>query len=116
MKLYSPAFLRRIASALFLLFPAIAGAQSVTMGSIPGTSFCSGDPIAVNFTATGFFGHRNAFTLQLSDPSGSFDNGFQNIGSLIDTLPGTFTITTIIPVTIVSSTHYRFRILAAIPY
>jgi len=99
-----------------LLFNGLVQGQSVTMGPIPGTSFCSGDPIAVSFTATGFFGHKNAFTLQLSDPSGSFANGFQNIGSLIDTLPGTFTITTIIPTTITSSLHYRFRILAAIPY
>ena len=96
--------------------PQFLNAQSVTMGAVPGKSFCSGDPIAVSFRATGFFGHRNAFDLQLSDPTGSFANGFQNIGSLIDTLPGTFMITTTIPPTITTSLHYRFRILAAIPY
>jgi hypothetical protein len=35
---------------------------------------------------------------------------------LVDTLPGIFTITTSIPTTIPTSAHYRFRILAAIPY
>ncbi|HYM20258.1 MAG TPA: T9SS type A sorting domain-containing protein [Candidatus Kapabacteria bacterium] len=96
------------------LFIAAAQGQTVTINSVSGTSFCAGDSISVTFTVTGFWGHRNAFTLQLSDPSGSFSNGFKNIGSLVDTLPGTFTINTIIPW--VSSTHYRFRILAAIPF
>ncbi len=52
------------------------------MGSIPGTRFCPGDPISVSFTVTGYFQHRNAFTLQLSNSSGGFDKDFQNLGSL----------------------------------
>ncbi len=99
-----------------LFFTSIATGQSVTINSISGTSFCTGDSISVHFTATGFWGHRNAFTLELSDPTGSFNNGFLNIGSLIDTLPGTFTINWTIPANTTPSTNYRFRILAAIPY
>ncbi len=62
-----------------------------------GTTFCAGDPLSVTFTATGTWGHKNAFTLQLSNDSGIFDNGFQNIGSIVDTAPGTFTIYTTAP-------------------
>lgn len=89
-------------------------AQSISMGSLSGSSFCAGDTISVGFTATGFFGHKNAFTLQLSDPTGSFGN-FHNIGSLTDTLPGTFAIHAVIP-PLNSSTHYRMRVISAIPY
>jgi len=110
----------RILSAAFLIcFLALTSrsvnALTVSISTISRTSFCSGDSIAVSFTVTGFFGHRNAFTLQLSDPTGSFLN-FQNIASLVDTLPGTFTINWTIPASTTPSRHYRFRILAAIPY
>jgi hypothetical protein len=93
----------------------MAQGQSVTINSVSGTSFCEGDSISVTFTASCTWGHKNAFTLQLSDPTGSFSN-FQNIGSIFDTLPGTFTINWTIPASVGLSMHYRFRILAAIPY
>lgn len=93
------------------LVPELSQAQSVTIGSIPPT-LCAGDSIAVSFTATGFFGHKNAFTLQLFDAT---IGGFSNLGSIIDTLPGTFTINTAVP-SVANSKHYRFRILAAVPY
>ncbi|HZK76333.1 MAG TPA: T9SS type A sorting domain-containing protein, partial [Candidatus Kapabacteria bacterium] len=51
-----------------------------------------------------------------SDPTGSFSNGFKYIGSVADTMPGTFTIDATIPASAGASTHYRFRILAASPY
>ncbi len=97
------------------LVPELSLAQSVTIGAIPSSSFCVGDSITVNFTVTGNFGHNNAFTLQLSDPAGGFTNGFDNLNSLADTLPGAFTIKTAIP-NVISGKHYRFRILAAVPY
>ncbi len=92
----------------------VVRAQTVTIGAIPGSHFCAGDSIAISFTAAGFFGHKNVFTLQLSDTTGSFSNGFQNLASLADTLPGTFTIHTTLPYS--EGTHYRFRIMAAVPY
>ncbi len=98
----------------FFLIAGNAAAQSISIGSINGSQFCAGDTISVSFTATGSWGQGNAFILQLSNPSGSFSNGFQNIGSLVDTLPGTFTIN-ISTVGVDLSTHYRFRILAANP-
>ena len=109
----------RISSTVILisclaLSVGFVNAQSVTINSVSGTNFCDGDSISVTFTATGFWGHRNAFTLQLSDRNGSFSNNFRNLGSIVDTLPGTFTIKTINLGNYGS--HYRFRILAAIPF
>ncbi|MFI5201073.1 MAG: T9SS type A sorting domain-containing protein [Candidatus Kapaibacterium sp.] len=101
---------------LAVLVPSSAEAQTVTIGTIPSASFCAGDPISVSFTATGFWQHKNAFTLQLSDDTGSFTSGFTNLGSIKDTLPGTFTINAAIPGNVVSSTLYRFRIMGALPY
>ncbi len=102
-------------SLALMLLPGISTAQTITINSVSGTSFCAGDPVSVSFTVTGYWGHRNAFVLQLSDTTGSFST-FQNLGSIVDTLPGTFTIDTSIPVSVSPSSHYRFRILGAIPY
>ena len=98
------------------LLPGLSLAQTITIDSISTPSFCSGDPVSVNFTVTGTWGAKNAFTLQLSDPTGSFSSGFSNLGSVIDASPGTFNIVSSIPTTISSSAHYRFRILGASPY
>ncbi len=97
------------------ILPELSQAQSVTIGAIHASSFCGGDSISVSFTASGSFGHKNAFTLQLSDANGSFASGFKNLGSIIDSVPGTFTINAAIPA-VTSSPHYRFRMIAAVPY
>lgn len=91
-------------------------AQTVMINSLSGTKFCEGDPIKVDFTATGVWGHNNAFALQLSDTSGSFNGGFQNIGALQDTASGTYTISASIPSPLAPSAHYRVRLVAAYPY
>ena len=113
-------FILSIAGVLSLAVaaPSVCTAQAltVTIGTIPASSFCSGDPISVSFTATGYWQHKNAFTLQLSDASGSFTSGFTNLASIKDTLPGSFTITSSIPTNLANSAHYRFRIMAALPY
>ena len=115
MKIMRIPFSAFILSTLFFISSA-AWTQSVVIGSIPSSQFCAGDPIKIGFTATGNFGHKNAFTLQLSDAAGSFQSGFRNIGSLIDSLSGLHSITTTIPSDIVGSAHYRFRMIAAVPY
>jgi hypothetical protein len=97
------------------LLPELCHAQTVTIGVIPASIFCTGDSIAISFIANGSFGHKNAFTLQLSDATGSFASGFKNLGSIIDSVPGTFTINAAIPA-VTSSSHYRFRMIAAVPY
>jgi hypothetical protein len=105
--------MKRILTTLFLVFAFYVPAwgQTLTIDSVSSTTMCAGDPLSVTFTATGTWGHKNAFTLQLSNDSGNFDNGFLYIGSLIDSLSGTFTINTTIWAR--SSTHYRIRVLAA---
>jgi hypothetical protein len=103
-------------SLAFFLITRNAGAQSVSIDKISGLRFCLGDHISVTFTATGHWDQGNVFILQLSDATGSFSNGFVKLGSLSDTLPGTFTIDTIIPNNVYQSTRYRLRILAVVPY
>src|SRR5258708_7585533 len=103
---------RIVLAFVILLVAGNAGAQSVTVDKIAGSQFCSGDPISITFTATGSWGTGNVFTLQLSNASGTFSNGFQNVGSLLGTVPGTFTITKPIGG---SGSHYRFRILSSNP-
>lgn len=109
-------FLTLIVLVTLLFIVGNTKAQTVSIGAIPASHFCAGDSILLNFTATGAFGHKNAFTLQLSDASGSFQNGFRNIGSLIDSLSGQHSISTVIPSDINSSSHYRFRMISAVPY
>jgi hypothetical protein len=99
-----------------LFITSIATGQSVTIGTIPESQFCAGDPLSVTFTVTGTWGHNNAFTLQLSNDSGTFDNGFTRLGSVIDTAPGSFTINTSIPPPTPYSSHYRVRVIGAYPY
>jgi hypothetical protein len=105
-----------LASFAMVLMVGNVKAQSIDIGALPASQFCAGDSITITFTAAGNFGHKNAFTLQLSDPSGGFQAGFRNIGSIIDSLSGLHSISTIIPSDIPSSMHYRFRMIAAVPY
>jgi hypothetical protein len=108
--------LRIFATLTIFLIAGNAGAQSLTIDSLSGSNFCTADPLSVTFTATGTWGHLNAFTVQLSDTSGVFNTNLKNIGSLIDTLPGTFTIVTSISASDLGSTHYRIRVISANPY
>src|SRR5438046_7864177 len=115
MKTITIRFALLCAFALVLL-PRLSAAQSITINSVSGTKFCAGDPVSVTFTVTGTWGHLNAFTLQLSNVSGTFDNGFTRLGSIIDTVPGTFTFNTSIPPSTLFSSHYRFLLIGAKPY
>ncbi len=99
-----------------MLLPGLSSAQSISINSVSATTFCGGDRISVTFTASGTWGHKNAFTLQLSDETGSFSNTFSNIGSISDTIPGTFTLVSTLPDIQLPSAHYRFRIISANPY
>jgi len=89
--------------------------QSVTMGPISQTTFCTGDSIIVNFTATGSFGKNNLFTLQLSDPTGSFQTAFTSIASIKDSIGGSLSISSPIP-SVPASSQYRVRVVSIVPY
>lgn len=111
--------IRRISIAvavLLLEFYSAARSQSLSINSVSATTMCAGDPVSVTFTAIGTWGHNNAFTVQLSDTNGNFGSVFTNLGSLKDTVPGTFTIVSTIPDNAFSSHNYRFRVLGAVPY
>ncbi len=101
---------------LFLILPAVVSAQTISIATVSGGSFCAGDPVSVSFTTTGSWGHKNAFTLQLSDPSGSFSSGFKNLGSLFDTIGGALSISATMPSNPLGSSHYRVRVIGAVPY
>lgn len=115
MKIIATRFLLLCAFALMLL-PGLSSAQTISIVSVSGTHFCAGDPLSITITVTGTWGHLNAFTLQLSNTSGTFDNGWTKLGSVIDTAAGSFTFNTIIPPTTPFSSHYRFRVIGAKPY
>ena len=90
-------------------------AQSVAITSVSGSSFCTGDSMTVQFTASGPFGHKNAFTLQLSNDTGSFENGFYNLTSIFDSIGGSLSF--VVPITTTPFSHkYRLRVMAAVPY
>ncbi|TCZ63463.1 delta-60 repeat domain-containing protein [Flaviaesturariibacter aridisoli] len=83
-----------------------------TPGSISPASYCAGAAIAVPFTVNQSFTAGNVFTLQLSDPTGSFSNPTE-IGSLPGTAAGTINGT--IPVTAASGNGYKVRVVSSGP-
>jgi hypothetical protein len=101
---------------ILALLPCIMAAQTITINSVSTAGTCSGDSISVTFTVTGNWGHKNAFALQLSDPDGSFASTFTNLGSIKDSIPGTFTLQSSIPSTVTASSKYHVRIIGAYPY
>lgn len=89
---------------------------TITIDSVSGITFCAGDPISVTFTVTDMWELTNAFTLQLSNDSGTFDQGLQDLGSIKDIDSGTFSIVSSIPLTADYGTQYRVRVTGAKPY
>jgi hypothetical protein len=96
MKKISTSFAVFCALAL-LAAPRAPRAQTISAPLVSGTTFCAGDMILISFTVTGTWEHNNAFTLQISNDSGTFDNGFQDLGSISDTAPGAFSMNTVAP-------------------
>jgi hypothetical protein len=99
-----------------LLVPETSHAQGISINSVSSSSFCAGDPISVSITVTGYWGHKNAFSLQLSESDGSFTPTFNNIGSIVDSVPDTFAIVSSIPTHLSYSTHYRVRVARSNAY
>ncbi|MEP7235923.1 MAG: hypothetical protein ABI778_11570 [Ignavibacteriota bacterium] len=97
-----------------MILPCISESQTISINSVSKTNLCQAEPISINFTVTGTWSHKNAFTVQQSDVNGSFANTFTNLASLSDTLPGTFTIATTLHLPL--SSKYRVRIIGAAPY
>ncbi len=101
-----------IAAILAILLPLGTYAQTITTAALSRTTFCEGTAVSVSYTASGTFGAKNIFTVQLSAPDGSFSPSFQNIGQVKSTTSGTITAT--LPST--PGEHYRLRVTASNPY
>ena len=101
-----------ILPAILLVSSSLLRGQTVTTSALSRTGFCEGETITVDYTVTGTFQSGNAFILQLSDPTGGFQSGFRNIGSISSTTSGS--ITTQLPDGAVG-TAYRVRVIASNP-
>lgn len=79
------------------------------------TLLCAGDSFNLQYfvAKNGIFASGNIFTVQLSDPSGSFSGTITDIGSLAAT--GNGIIPCKIPMNIAPGTAYRVRITASKP-
>ncbi|HET6512040.1 MAG TPA: T9SS type A sorting domain-containing protein, partial [Candidatus Kapabacteria bacterium] len=107
--------MKNLAIFLVLVFAAIptATAQSIMIGPLPGTAFCTGDKVVVPFTASGTYTSKNSFIVQVSDKDGSFDKFFYNVGEVRTPNSGEVTIT--IP-QLEASPNYRMRVISSDPY
>jgi len=85
----------------------------ITTGPVTGSPFCAGASVSVPFTATNGFYTTNKFTAQLSDAAGSFAAP-ASIGTLTSTA-SSGTIICTIPITALSGTHYRIRVVSSSP-
>jgi len=85
-------------------------AQTVSVGTLSNTSYCSGQQLSVAFTTTGSFGGGNQFRLELSLGNGDFA-----VNTLLGsrTSAGTFTVN--IPSNQPTGAAYRVRVISTSP-
>jgi hypothetical protein len=107
--------MKRLCGFLLLLLctHSTLSAQSITIGALPGSAFCTGEQVIVPYTATGSYTSKNSFIVQISDKDGSFDKFFYNVGEVRTPNSGSVTIT--IP-QLEASPSYRFRVISSDPY
>ena len=99
--------------ALWTLLPAMLCSQTVATSPLGKNTFCAGETITVNYTATGTFQPGNAFIVQLSSPTGSFQTEFKNLGSASSTTSGSVTVD--LPGEAAGCTAYRLRVIESNP-
>lgn len=85
-------------------------AQSVSLGTIANTSFCSGQPLSIAFTTSGSFGGGNQFRLELSQGNGDFVNP-----TLLGTRTSAGTYSVVIPANQPTGSAYRVRVVSTNP-
>ncbi|MCD6069368.1 MAG: hypothetical protein K0S33_4194 [Bacteroidetes bacterium] len=86
-------------------------ADTITITGVIGFPACPVDTIGAIFEYTGMYGAANQFTLQLSDPTGSFTNPTDIASITPGESPDTIAILTGIP----ASANYRLRVIASEP-
>lgn len=99
-------------AAFLVKFGGEEPSNTITITNISKTLFCLGEAFTVNYNATGAFITGNAFTVQLSDASGSFSSPIA-IGMLYSITSGT--IDCYIPYSVPAGTGYRIRIVSSNP-
>ena len=86
--------------------------NTITITSVSGTSFCTGNNISVNVLISGTFSPSNVFTLQISDKFGSFLNA-TNLATVTGPIVSTMNAT--LPGTLLSGNAYRLRVISTDP-
>ncbi len=81
-------------------------------GTLASVIICVGSSIAIPYTAKGYYGPANVFTVQLSDAAGSFAAAV-NIGSLNAQTSGN--IIAVIPPGTAAGAGYRVRVVSNLP-
>ncbi|RYY90798.1 MAG: T9SS type A sorting domain-containing protein [Chitinophagaceae bacterium] len=90
----------------------IAQGQTVQVGTIDPTIFCTGATLSVPYTASGTFDTANVFSAELSSSSGSFGSPVV-IGSVQAMVSGSISAT--IPTGTPTGNGYRIRVVASNP-
>ncbi|MCD6067063.1 MAG: hypothetical protein K0S33_1889 [Bacteroidetes bacterium] len=88
----------------------VSGSVSITTDNPASTVFCGGDSVSIGYTAIGGFNAGNNFILQLSDATGSFVS--PTIVATISSTAMSGTFHAIIPISMISGTGYRFRVVS----
>lgn len=81
---------------------------TVSVTALNNTTYCAGDNLVVDFTASGEIYNGNEYILEMSDATGSFTNPIPVARMSSMTLTGIFTTT--VPSGTPSGTGYRFRV------
>ncbi|TND10638.1 MAG: psrP1 [Bacteroidetes bacterium] len=79
----------------------------------PQPAYCIGGCYSLPYTAIGTFNPGNTFTVELSDPSGSFATGTTIIGTFSSVNSGTINIC--IPPALAAGSNYLLRVLSSSP-
>jgi photosystem II stability/assembly factor-like uncharacterized protein len=87
--------------------------DSITITGVYGFPVCPNDTVAVIFEYAGTYGLINTFTLELSDPGGSFTNASTIGMTTLSTSPDT--IYAILSMDSIAGTGYRVRVSASEP-
>ena len=109
-------FLIKIKSSIiliFLIFLSLNAKASIKEVVLSANRACAGDVISLKYYSDSIFLTSNTFQLQLSDSSGSFTT--PQILSTITSTVSNGTIQGTLPSSLLSSNHYKLRIVSSAP-
>ncbi len=88
---------------------------SIITNPLVSNSICAGSTFDVSFNADGVPNAGNNYTVQLSNPSGSFATGVSDIGSLLNSTLSFGTITATILAGTTAGSNYKIRVISSNP-